>query len=127
MANDPVLVELTEAVEKLVGCIERTGSRSGVMFAQSAMIPDDVMASVGFALRAAQESIRQGSTQPVMECPNCGAEYDDFDGFGVTYCEACGYCQHTAADGAPPVCVMCGKTQMEDGTWQLKSSDQATT
>lgn len=29
--------------------------------------------------------------QPKMQCPKCRAEYDDFDGLGVLYCEQCGY------------------------------------
>jgi len=43
---------------------------------------------------------------PMMECPICGAEYEDHDGFGVVYCEACGYCQHISATGN--ICDLCG-------------------
>lgn len=45
--------------------------------------------------------------QPKMNCPNCGAEYDDFDGFGVLFCPECRYCQHASVtDGK---CDYCGK------------------
>lgn len=60
--------------------------------------------------------------QPTMDCPKCGATYDDFDGVGVVYCEACGFCQHLArrgerpdTEGAPRVwiCEYCGDRQPE--------------
>lgn len=41
-------------------------------------------------------------------CPKCGAEEEDFDGFGFLYCEACGYCTHASIDG--DVCGLCSKT-----------------
>jgi hypothetical protein len=48
--------------------------------------------------------------QPTMECPWCGKEFPDFDGFGVLYCgpkpDGCGYCQHASRDNG--VCNFCG-------------------
>jgi len=44
---------------------------------------------------------------PLMECPNCGNVSDDFDGFGVLACDACGFCTHPAITG--DVCEICGK------------------
>ena len=54
--------------------------------------------------------------QPTMTCPRCGAEYEDFDGFGVVYCEACGFCRHVSRSGAGPgrwVCDCCGDVEVE--------------
>jgi len=49
---------------------------------------------------------------PIMTCPQCGAEYEDFDGFGVLYCEKCGYCKHAGVtDG---VCDYCGKEKTNE-------------
>lgn len=35
---------------------------------------------------------------PTMTCPKCKAEMPDFDGFGVLYHEACGFCRHASID-----------------------------
>jgi ribosomal protein L37AE/L43A len=45
--------------------------------------------------------------QPKMYCPECNAEYDDFDGFGILYCEKCGYCSHASVTG--DICQFCKK------------------
>lgn len=42
----------------------------------------------------------------MIACPQCGAEQQDFDGFGVVHCDACGYCAHLSATGG--VCDICG-------------------
>ncbi len=43
----------------------------------------------------------------LIECPRCGAQQQDFDGFGVVHCPACGYCTHpSATDGT---CDICGE------------------
>jgi len=48
----------------------------------------------------------KNNEMPIMTCPKCGAEYEDFDGFGVLYCEKCGYCIHASiSDGH---CDYCG-------------------
>lgn len=40
------------------------------------------------------------SDEPVMmACPKCKAEQEDFDGMGVAYCGACGYCAHFSRTG----------------------------
>lgn len=44
---------------------------------------------------------------PWHACPECGELQEDFDGFGVLYCEACGYCTH--ASTIDDVCGFCGK------------------
>lgn len=41
-----------------------------------------------------------------MECPQCKAVYEDFDGVGVIYCENCGYCEHASITG--DTCDYCG-------------------
>lgn len=49
------------------------------------------------------------SEMPTMNCPKCGKDYDDGDGFGVLYCPECGYCQHASyTDGK---CDYCGKDE----------------
>jgi len=45
---------------------------------------------------------------PIIECPRCGAPYEDHDGFGVVYCSICGYCQHLSSSG--DICDYCGKS-----------------
>ena len=45
----------------------------------------------------------------IVECPRCGAEQEDFDGFGVIFCEACGYCKHPSFTGG--VCDICGEPE----------------
>lgn len=40
--------------------------------------------------------------QPMMDCPKCGKEYEDFDGVGVVFCSpevgGCGFCRHLGFD-----------------------------
>jgi hypothetical protein len=43
---------------------------------------------------------------PIMTCPRCGRESEDFDGLGVLYCESCGYCVHASVTNG--VCDYCG-------------------
>lgn len=43
---------------------------------------------------------------PRVECPKCGVEQTDMDGFGVLYCDACGYCKHPSYTGDK--CDICG-------------------
>lgn len=48
-----------------------------------------------------------------VHCPKCGKAQQDFDGFGVLFCEACRYCQHpggTGIAGGGWVCDLCGRT-----------------
>jgi ribosomal protein L37AE/L43A len=42
----------------------------------------------------------------LINCPKCGAEQEDLDGFGVLYCEACGFCTHASVNG--DICGLCG-------------------
>lgn len=54
--------------------------------------------------------------QPMMDCPRCGAEYEDFDGFGVVFCPACKFCRHLSRDKKPEgwVCGFCGDVRQDD-------------
>lgn len=49
--------------------------------------------------------------QPTMTCPKCKKEYEDFDGFGVVFCDraggGCGYCRHLGKDGLPDGSMRC--------------------
>lgn len=44
----------------------------------------------------------------IVECPQCGAEQEDYEGFGVLHCGTCGYCVHASAIG--DICDFCGKS-----------------
>jgi hypothetical protein len=49
---------------------------------------------------------------PIVVCPQCGAEQEDFDGFGVLHCNACGFCTHASehADSTGRyTCGLCGR------------------
>jgi hypothetical protein len=49
----------------------------------------------------------------IMECPRCGAAQEDFDGFGVLHCPACGFCVHPSfMDGR---CNFCGDLEAVEG------------
>lgn len=43
----------------------------------------------------------------IAECPRCDVELLDYDGFGVVYHPACGYCRHLSRDNG--VCNYCGE------------------
>jgi len=43
----------------------------------------------------------------LVDCPKCGADQEDLDGFGVVFCVACGYCQHLSRDN--DICGICKK------------------
>ena len=46
---------------------------------------------------------------PTIECPKCGHEFEDFDGFGFIFCEKCNHCTHpNSYEGK---CGICGKDQ----------------
>lgn len=44
---------------------------------------------------------------PVSKCPKCGAEYDDYDGAGISWCPACGHCDHSIISHGR--CALCGE------------------
>ena len=44
---------------------------------------------------------------PTMCCPQCHVEQVDYDGFGILFCDECGYCTHAAQTGGK--CDLCGK------------------
>jgi hypothetical protein len=33
---------------------------------------------------------------PIVVCPGCDKKQPDYDGFGLLFCEHCGYCKHPA-------------------------------
>ena len=51
-----------------------------------------------------EEELLRGVT---VACPECGAEQEDLDGFGVLFCPACGFCTHVSVSGF--ICGLCGK------------------
>ena len=44
-------------------------------------------------------------------CPVCGAEEEDFDGFGFQYCSVCGHCIHpnSCPENGVEICGICGR------------------
>ena len=49
---------------------------------------------------------------PTATCPQCGAEYDDYEARGVVHCDRCGYCAHPVIYGDR--CVACGEQLSAD-------------
>ena len=55
--------------------------------------------------------------QPQMQCPNCHAYEDDFDGFGMlahtkdAFANGCGWCSHPSRDG--DMCNICGDVEAD--------------
>lgn len=41
-----------------------------------------------------------------VRCPKCGRSHEDHDGFGVLFCEHCGFCQHASITEG--TCDLCG-------------------
>ena len=61
-------------------------------------------------LEAEQNRLREArENQPLITCPGCGAEYEDFDGIGLLYCRKCGYCRHASITAGQ--CDYCGKPE----------------
>ena len=60
---------------------------------------------------------------PKKEYLKCGDITDDLDGFGVLYCEKCGYCEHSSITG--DVCDFCEKVIDEKITekYYIKRND----
>jgi len=49
---------------------------------------------------------------PTMQCPNCGHEEEDFDGFGfIGLCQKCGHCNHpnSTLENGKWICGICGQ------------------
>ena len=42
----------------------------------------------------------------IVRCPKCEREHEDHDGFGVLYCQHCGFCEHASITG--DTCDFCG-------------------
>lgn len=49
---------------------------------------------------------------PTAQCPSCKAMHVDYDGFGVLWCEHCGYCAHPSITAG--VCDLCSRPQGDD-------------
>ena len=52
------------------------------------------------------------SDYPTMQCPKCGYEEEDFDGFGfIGQCSICGYCNHpnSMLENGKWICGICGQ------------------
>jgi len=47
----------------------------------------------------------------MVEYPRRRTEQEDFDGFGVLYCESCSYCKHATIYKGK--CAFCGKSETE--------------
>jgi len=47
----------------------------------------------------------ENEDMPDKVCPRCGVVTADYDGFGVTYCDSCGFCSHSSVTGG--YCNMC--------------------
>jgi hypothetical protein len=52
---------------------------------------------------------------PMMLCPRCEAPQPDYDGLGVLFCEACGFCEH--ASWSEGKCDYCGKEEIPIATY----------
>lgn len=51
----------------------------------------------------------------LVECPKCGAQQEDYDGFGVVFCPVCRFCKHpSVTDG---ICDMCGQWEAGRPPW----------
>ena len=62
-------------------------------------------------------AVQRGGTlddadMPTMTCPGCGKEEPDYDGFGVVFCAACGFCRHLSLDDG--TCNYCGAEPLKD-------------
>ena len=62
-------------------------------------------------LRRGKEGIMTDAIDIEKICPKCGNESEDYDGFGVIYCELCRYCQHVSITGNR--CDLCRRTIKE--------------
>ncbi|MEB4591232.1 hypothetical protein VSS37_09610 [Candidatus Thiothrix sp. Deng01] len=55
---------------------------------------------------------------PTVTCPECGAEQEDFDGFGFVYCGHCGHCTHPSKirddRSGCWACELCGFHDLDD-------------
>lgn len=50
---------------------------------------------------------RSHAEYPAATRPECHHEQTDYDGFGLLYCEHCGYCTHPSQSGDPMTCDLC--------------------
>jgi hypothetical protein len=64
---------------------------------------------------------------PTTECPKCGKEQTDMDGFGFIACiPGCGHCLHLCAEKKPGdenwKCTFCGRP-VSDGLADLNGAE----
>ena len=73
-------------------------------------------------MKGMTRTARPDDTAPTAPCPRCGAEVEDYDGFGVLahvqpyHADGCGYCSHPSRDGdgmGGMVCGICGDVRRE--------------
>ena len=108
--------EVKVGFELSVGCEQRTIERRAAAVAKSLWPDAEQIDVVEFESEEGgmnlQEFIERhcsgkGFEPEISACPRCGREQEDFDGFGVIHCRACGYCKHPSAyDGK---CDICGE------------------
>jgi hypothetical protein len=56
--------------------------------------------------RFLQREAEEQEEPVIVCCPQCGAEQEDLDGFGVLHCPLCGFCTHISVTGL--ICGLCG-------------------
>lgn len=89
--------------------------------AEPAPGPATAEEGTGSASEAAMAPLEGLAEVPRAECPRCGAQQDDLDGFGVLRCAACGYCTHASVTGG--TCGLCHERVPEDVPDDLPTYD----
>jgi len=68
-------------------------------------------------LKEESDKMLLSDEMPEVACPKCGELQQDFDGFGVVFCESCGYCVHPSWSFNESrkrfACEVCGKLEDE--------------
>jgi rubredoxin len=53
---------------------------------------------------------------PKIQCPNCGALHEDFDGLPLVHCTVCGWCMHPNSsidNNGREICGICRRVIRE--------------
>ncbi len=78
-------------------------------------VTSDVLSTLPPFARSEVSAPSEDAPTPTATCPQCKAEVEDFDGFGVLahlkpfYGDGCGYCSHPSRDDG--VCGLCGQRE----------------